>query len=52
MTTAIYDAYINALLADATYAITSDVLPSTDLASFPALKTRMTPDIAAFIGKQ
>ena len=48
--TTIHDAYINALLADATYAINSDVLSSTNLATFPALRTRMTPTLATFIG--
>lgn len=48
--TTIRDAYINALLADATYAINQDVGPNTNLADLATLKDRMTPTLAQFIG--
>ena len=48
--TTIHDVYINALLADATYAINQDVGPETDLANLTTLKTRMTDMQATYIG--
>jgi len=45
--TIITDAYINALLADATYAISSEVKTEDDL--FNALKTRLGRELAEFV---
>ena len=47
--TTIYDAYINALLADAAYAIDTNVNPNTSLATLPTLTARMTPTLAKYI---
>ncbi len=47
--TTIHDAYINALLADAAYAIDNDVNSDTNLANLDALTVRMTPTLAQYI---
>ena len=39
--TTIHDAYINALLADAAYAIDANVNPNTSLATLPTLTARV-----------
>lgn len=49
--TTIHEAYINALLADATYALDETTRPGVDLVNLAALKDRMTPTLAKFIGE-
>ena len=49
--TTIHDAYINALLADATYALSAEgTYSGADLKDLSDLKARMTPTLANFIG--
>jgi len=49
--TTINDAYINALLADATYALDEKVINgSSDTALFDKLQGRLTPTLAKYIG--
>jgi len=51
--TTIHDAYINALLADATYALATNKpngYSSDDLKSLLSLNTRMTSTVAQYIG--
>jgi Ca2+-binding RTX toxin-like protein len=47
--TTIHDAYINALLADAAYAITQDVDSTDNLEALPELMKRVTPTLAKYI---
>ncbi len=47
--TTIHDAYINALLADAAYAINSEVESGNDLTTVSKLNERMTPTLTQYI---